>query len=74
MHEQWDLQPIVYRGSMVNLGLPQEFNGLTVWENVYDMPNRDWGYDLTFNSYSNLPPLTPRVVYLKQDMFRRGYQ
>jgi hypothetical protein len=80
MLEQWTIDSggtkiqFTYRGSMVNLGLPQEFNGLTVWENVYDMPNRDWGYDLTFNSYSNLPPLTPRVVYLKQDMFRRGYQ
>jgi hypothetical protein len=79
MLEQWTLEgsstkvPFTYRGSMVNLGLPQEFNGLTVWENVYDMPDRDWGFDLLFNSFDKLPPLTPRVVYLKQDVFKRSY-
>jgi hypothetical protein len=79
MLEQWTVDaagvrvPFTYRGSMVNLGLPQEFNGLAVWENVYDMPNRDWGFDLLFNSFDKLPPLTPRVVYLKQDVFKRTY-
>ena len=79
MLEQWtvdedgDKVEFTYRGSMVNLGLPQEFNGLAVWENVYDMPDRDWGFDLLFNSFDKLPPLTPRVVYLKQDVFKRSY-
>jgi hypothetical protein len=79
MLEQWTVGPggvkvaFIYRGSMVNLGLPQEFNGLTVWENVYHMPNRDWGFDPMFNSFDKLPPLTPRVIYTKQDVFKRTY-
>lgn len=79
MLEQWTLDAagvqiqFTYRGSMVNLGLPQEFNGLAVWENVYDMPSRNWGFDPLFNSFDQLPPLTPRVVYLKQDVFKRSY-
>jgi hypothetical protein len=78
MVEQWKTAtgikvPFTYRGSMVNLGLPQEFNGLAVWEKVYDMPNRDFGFDPLFNSFDKLPPLTPRVVYIKQDVFKRTY-
>jgi hypothetical protein len=78
MVEQWKTAagikvPFTYRGSMVNLGLPQEFNGLAVWEKVYDMPNRDFGFDPLFNSFDKLPPLTPRVVYVKQDVFKRTY-
>lgn len=80
MLEQWTIDsggvkvPFIYRGSMINLGLPQEFNGLTVWQNVYHMPNRDWGFDPMFNSFDKLPPLTPRVIYVKQDIFRRNYK
>ncbi len=78
MIEQWKTEtgikvPFTYRGSMVNLGLPQEFNGLAVWERVYDMPNRDFGFDPLFNSFDKLPPLTPRVIYIKQDVFKRTY-
>jgi Tfp pilus assembly protein PilX len=79
MLEQWTTNssrtkvPFIYRGSMVNLGLPQEFNGLMVWDKVYIMPDRDWGYDLTFDSFDKLPPITPRVIYLKQDVFKRSY-
>jgi hypothetical protein len=78
MVEQWKTAtgiqvPFTYRGSMVNLGLPQEFNGLAVWEKVYDMPSRDFGFDPLFNSFDKLPPLTPRVVYIKQDVFKRTY-
>jgi hypothetical protein len=78
MVEQWQTDagtkvPFVYRGSMVNLGLPQEFNGLIVWSNVYNLPSRDFGFDPLFNSFDKLPPLTPRVVYIKQDVFKRTY-
>jgi hypothetical protein len=78
MVEQWQLDdgtkvPFVYRGSMVNLGLPQEFNGLIVWEKVYNLPSRDFGFDPSFNAFDKLPPLTPRAVYLKQDVFKRNY-
>ena len=78
MVEQWQTStgakvPFIYRGSMVNLGLPQEFNGLIVWENVFNLPSRDFGFDPLFNSFDKLPPLTPRVVYVKQDVFKRTY-
>jgi hypothetical protein len=40
----------------------------------YTAPNRDWGYDTDFNSAENLPPLSPRFVYLKQELFVREFE
>jgi hypothetical protein len=66
-------QTFRYRGSMVSLGIPQEFNGLIVFGDVFEIPNRDFGFDPAFDSFDKLPPLTPRAVYLKQDVFKRSY-
>jgi hypothetical protein len=40
---------------------------------VYSPPNRLWEYDKNFESPRNLPPLTPRVVYLNQESFSRDF-
>ncbi len=35
----------------------------------YSPPQRRWFYDVSFNDARNLPPLTPRFVYLVQQFF-----
>ena len=42
---------------------------------VADFPgNRNWGYDTRFNDAAQLPPLSPRFVYLSQTLFVREYE
>jgi Tfp pilus assembly protein PilX len=41
--------------------------------NIYYPPTRNWSYDTQFNNAANLPPLTPRVVSLKQELFSRNF-
>jgi hypothetical protein len=56
----------------VSLGKPQHVTGS--WgAQSYNLPNRDWNYDVSFNNAANLPPITPRFVYLKQELFVRDY-
>lgn len=87
MLENWggSAQTFFYRGSMIKLDTPQEYNG--PYTNVssvadgnsdpatnyfyYNFPARDFGYDTDFNSFSKLPPLTPRVLSLGQEVFKR---
>jgi hypothetical protein len=91
MLEDWTTTPYSggrqtfrYRGSMVSLGIPEEFNGVMMFTNTgsneglypvfaYMIPTRDFGFDPAFNSFDRLPPLSPRAVYLEQDVFRRTY-
>jgi hypothetical protein len=87
LHEDWrDIRSntfsrtLTYRGSMVSLGLPKRVNapfcgsGSTNRDcNIYNPPTRNWDYDKDFNIASNLPPLTPRFVYLRQERFSREY-
>lgn len=71
--ENWAGQTLTYRGSFVSLGTPTHVRGR--WLNQeYNAPNRNWDYDLDFNDADNLPPLTPRFVYLKQESFIRNFQ
>jgi hypothetical protein len=69
-----------YRGSFVSKGLQTEFNGQYrggsgsgFGNDYYGIPNRDFGYDEDFNRVDGLPPLTPRVNYLTQQVFKRDY-
>jgi hypothetical protein len=71
-HENWGGRTLTYRGSFVSTGLPERVTGR--WANqVYNAPNRDWGYELRFNQIKNLPPLSPRFVFLKQEDFSRNF-
>ncbi|WP_420596640.1 PilX N-terminal domain-containing pilus assembly protein [Deinococcus sp.] len=73
-HEKWTGIPFNYKGSFVSLGNsfhvdgPQSGPGKTT---RYDAPNRNWDYDTAFDDANNLPPLTPRFVYLRQLLFAR---
>ncbi|MCP3980090.1 MAG: hypothetical protein GY716_12360 [bacterium] len=72
MHEDWTDRTLTYRGSFVSLNQPVHVKGL--WElSSYEPPRRDWNYDTDFNDAAKLPPLTPRSVYMKQNMFVRKF-
>jgi hypothetical protein len=79
MVENWAGQNFNYRGSFVSLGIPTEFNGDYVAGGTgagsyYNVPNRNFGYDTYFNAFNRLPPLTPSVIYLQQETFKRSYK
>jgi hypothetical protein len=77
-----------YSGSFVSLGTPVEYSGLWVnnpglsgngvtsptWQAYYNIPSRNYNFDPKFTSYSNLPPMTPKVTYLQQEVFKRNSQ
>lgn len=71
-HENWSGKTLTYRGSFVSLNVARHVQGQ--WgAQSYSPPNRDWNYDISFNNVANLPPLTPRFVYLKQELFVRDF-
>ena len=75
MHEDWNGVTLTYRGSLVSLNMPLHVDGgLIVGSPQYSPPIRDYNYDTDFNVASNLPPLTPRFTYLKQNMFMRKFE
>lgn len=75
-HEDWSngSRTLVYRGSYVSLGNPQHVDGSWVYGSpVYTAPQRNWDYDADFNEVEFLPPLTPKVTYIEQQMYTRFY-
>lgn len=82
MHENWCSGTLTYRGSFVSLGFPRHVNGVwtqndscaaTVSWNMYTPPARNWDYDSRFNDAINLPPLTPRAIYVQQTLFSQSF-
>jgi hypothetical protein len=77
-HEDWSGVPFNYLGSFVSLGNPQHVNGLWCGTgtacNIYNPPDRNWNFDADFNSVANLPPLTPRFVYVQQILFTEDFK
>ena len=74
-HERWTGVPFRYRGSFVSLGTPNHVNGAWAYGTpIYTAPQRDWHYDTDFDDASKLPPLTPRFVYLRQELFEREFE
>ncbi len=71
-HENWTGFSLNYRGSFVSLGAPLEVSGNWL-QTMYAPPTRNWDYDTDFNDVTNLPPLTPNIVYLRQRVFSRSY-
>ena len=75
-HENWNGSvTLTYRGSFVSLGRPRRVNG--AWEYGgadYTAPVRNWNYDTAFNDAAYLPPITPRFVYLRQELFVRDFE
>lgn len=74
-HENWNSRTLTYVGSFVSLGRPRHVNGAWIYGSpYYNAPTRAWGYDTSFNNAANLPPITPRFVYLRQELFVRQYE
>jgi hypothetical protein len=75
-HENWNGNvTFTYRGSFVSLGRPTHVNGAWVYGgSVYTAPVRNWNYDTAFNDAAFLPPITPRFVYLRQELFVRDFE
>ncbi len=65
--ENWSGVNFYYNGSMVEMFTSQIAND--PWPGtgtVYNPPNRYWAYDTNFNDPSQLPPLTPRAIYINR--------
>jgi hypothetical protein len=76
MVENWSGQNFNYSGSFVSLGSPQEFSGAYQaggGAGYYNVPNRNFNYETNFDAFDRLPPLTPKVIYLQQETFKRTY-
>jgi hypothetical protein len=70
--ENWSNKTLIYQGSFVSTGTPEHVSG--TWSNqAYNAPLRVWDYDTRFNLAKNLPPLTPRFVFLRQEAFSRSF-
>ncbi|NJM68288.1 MAG: hypothetical protein HC851_22795 [Acaryochloris sp. RU_4_1] len=78
-HEGWSGINFNYLGSLVSLSEPRRVNSSFCGSadatncNIYSAPNRNWDYDSRFNDAGDLPPLTPRTVYLRQELFQRDF-
>lgn len=78
-HENWSGVPLNYRGSLVSLNEPRRINSDFCGSrnettcNIYSPPIRNWDFDQRFNDAGDLPPLTPRTVYLRQELFQRDF-
>ena len=79
-HEDWGSGPALnYQGSFVSLGTPAHVNGAWCGVggppcNIYNPPARNWNFDSAFNNAANLPPLTPRFVYVQQVLFTEDFK
>lgn len=74
-HESWTGRTFTYRGSLVSLNRPRHVSGAWVYGSPqYNAPNRDWRYDNDFDHADRLPPLSPRFVYLRQEIFTRKFE
>lgn len=78
-HEHWQSRNLNYLGSLVSLNEPRRVNSDFCGSydeancNIYSPPVRNWDYEQRFNDAGDLPPLTPRTVYLRQELFQRDF-
>jgi type II secretory pathway pseudopilin PulG len=76
LHENWNgAVTLTYRGSFVSLFRPRRVAGAwAVGSPYYTAPIRDWDYDNSlFEDPTLLPPMTPNLVYLRQELFVRKF-
>jgi hypothetical protein len=82
-HEDWGGGPtLTYQGSFVSLGVSEHVDGAwcgtggnnTTGCNIYNPPTRVWNFDPGYNNAANLPPLTPRFVYVQQVLFTEDFK
>lgn len=69
-HETWGT--LTYTGSFVSTGTPEKVTGRWT-DQLYGAPTRIWAYETRFNNARNLPPMSPRFVFIKQENFSRSF-
>jgi hypothetical protein len=79
MHENWTGRALIYQGAFASLGEPTHASGRWCGAggppcDIYNPPDRNWNYDAAFSKAANLPPLTPRFVYLQQVLFTEDFR
>jgi len=75
LHEDWNGDSLVFRGSFVSLAAPRHVDGAWVYgDPYYTAPDRDWNLDLDFEDPLLVPPLSPMLVYLRQELFVRQFE
>lgn len=67
-------QPMNWKGSIVSLGAPKHTVSLAGPFTYFSSPSYNYLFDTRFNDIEKLPPLTPRAVYNKQELFERDYE
>ncbi len=67
-------QPFYWNGSLVSLDEPRHNDTPLGPFNYFSSPSYNFSYDTRFNDPDQLPPLTPRFVYNKQELFVREYE
>lgn len=77
-HEDWGGMTLTYQGAFVSLGEPEHVDGDWCGTgggcNIYNPPARAWNFDPGYNNAANLPPLTPRFVYVQQVLFTEDFK
>ena len=77
-HENWSGTTLNYQGAFVSLGNTEHVNGIWCGTgstcNIYNPPTRLWNFDPGYNAAENLPPLTPRFVYVQQVLFTEDFK
>ena len=83
LHEVWTSGPptdqtLTIAGSFVSLQQPDHVDGL--WQQggsgsfwYYQQPIRNWSFETRFSNPNTLPPMTPQVTYLRQELFVRDF-
>jgi len=75
LHENWSGHTLFYRGSFVSLNVPRRKDGaLALDGSQFSQPIRDWNFDTDFEDAGLLPPLPPRFIYLRQELFVRHFE
>lgn len=73
MLEWWKDRDLNLQTSFVSLFLPRH-NESGFSTDHYKPPNRNWDFDQRFRVSAQLPPMTPRFTYSRQEMFSRSFE
>ena len=72
--EDWSGVDLTFLGSLVSLDTPRHVDGAWGYGDPYYLPpDRVWGFDLDFEDPLLVPPLSPVLVYLRQELFVRQF-
>jgi len=75
LHEDWTGDTLTVMGSFVSLDNSRHDSGTwAAGDPYYIAPTRDWTFDLDFEDPLLIPPLAPRSVYLRQELFVRRFE